>query len=133
MTYAADADRALADRVRRMFDEVLNHRRRDAIAEFIADDVVDHSPGPGQVPGRAGIAQMVGILLELNPALRVTVEDVVVEGDRVAARETWHTVNGVQHIAHFFRFAEGRIVEEWSLGWGDPPTDPSRRERTDDP
>jgi hypothetical protein len=28
-------------------------------------------------------------------------------------------VNGIQHIAHFFRFAEGRVVEEWSMGWGD--------------
>jgi hypothetical protein len=124
----ADADAELANRARSMFDELLNRRRTEAIGDFFADDVVDHSPAPGQSPGRAGIADMVGLLLRLNPELRVTVDDILVQEDRVATRETWHTVNGIQHIAHFFRFAGGRVVEEWSMGWGDPPTAPQHEE-----
>jgi predicted SnoaL-like aldol condensation-catalyzing enzyme len=119
-------DAQLATRVRRMFDTVLNERHVESIGDFIAEDVVDHSPAPGQVAGRAGIEQMVGVLLGANPALRVTVDDVIVQGNRVAVRETWETVNGVQHIAHFFRFAGERIVEEWSMGWGDPPAPPEQ-------
>jgi predicted SnoaL-like aldol condensation-catalyzing enzyme len=127
----AHADGELALRVRSMFDELLNRRKRDAIGDFIADDVVDHSPGPGQGPGRAGIADMIGLMLDANPELRVIVDDVLVEGDRVATRETWHTVNGIQHIAHFFRFAEGLVVEEWSMGWGDEVAERRRPEDVD--
>ncbi len=124
----AHADAELANRARSMFDELLNRRRTEAIGDFFADDVVDHSPAPGQGPGRAGIADMVGLLLRSNPELRVTVDEILVRGDRVATRETWHTVNGIQHIAHFFRFASGRVVEEWSMGWADPPTSPQQEE-----
>jgi predicted ester cyclase len=122
----------LANRVRRMFEEVMNRRRQESIGDFIAADVVDHTPAPEQGRGRAGIAAMVRMLLGSNPDLRVVVDDVIVEGDRVATRETWHTVNGVQQIAHFFRFADGLIVEEWSMGWYDPPKAPPGEERPEE-
>jgi predicted SnoaL-like aldol condensation-catalyzing enzyme len=106
-----------------MFDELMNHRQTERAAEYFADDVVDHNLGPGQAPGRAGLEDQMRRALAANPALRVNVEDVVVQDDRVAVRETWHTASGVWNIAHFFRFANGRIVEEWSMGWPAPPED----------
>ena len=48
------------------------------------------------------------------PELRTTVEDVVVEGDRVAMRSTVSGgLDGV--IMEIFRVADGRIVELWGV------------------
>ena len=116
-----DAETELADRIRGMFDELMNHRRPEAIGDYFAVDVVDHSPAPGQAPGRAGVGDMMRRLLDSDPTLRVRVDDVVVQGERVAVRETWHTAGGTWDIAHFFRVADGRVTEEWSLGWPGPP------------
>jgi predicted SnoaL-like aldol condensation-catalyzing enzyme len=127
----SDRDAMLAERVRRMFDELLNRRRLEAITDYFAEDVVDHSPGPGQGPGRAGIADMIGRMLDSNPRLRVSVDDVVVQGDRVATRETWHTSSSVWNVAHFFRFANGVVVEEWSMGWGTTAADQTPSEDAD--
>jgi predicted SnoaL-like aldol condensation-catalyzing enzyme len=116
----SSADDDLVARVRGMFEEVMNRRRPEALADYVADDLIDHTPGPDQGPGLAGLASMVNLMLNASPSLRVVVDDVIVQGDRVAVRETWHTVRGIQQIAHFFRFAGGLIVEEWSMGWDDP-------------
>jgi predicted ester cyclase len=118
---AQDSEALLAVRLRRMFDEVLNLRAPAALGDYIAEDVVDHTPGPQQGPGLAGITEMVKLILQASPKLHVEVEDVIIQGDRVAVRETWQTVNGIQQIAHFFTMADDLIVEEWSMGWGDPP------------
>jgi predicted SnoaL-like aldol condensation-catalyzing enzyme len=115
----------LAGRIRGMFDELMNQRRPEAIGDYFADDVVDHSPAPGQAPGLTGVEEMLRRLLDSDPTLRVTVDDVVVQGERVAVRETWHTAGGTWDIAHFFRFAAGRVAEEWSLGWPGPPSPPA--------
>jgi predicted ester cyclase len=58
--------------------------------------------------------------------MRGTVEDVIAEGDRVAARMTWHgthrgefmgvgpTGNRVSFtVFHLVRFSQGRAVEWW--------------------
>jgi predicted ester cyclase len=60
------------------------------------------------------------------PDLRGTVEDVVVEGDRVAARVTWHGTHGGEFLGmgptgkrvsfeafHLVRFSQDRAVEWW--------------------
>jgi predicted SnoaL-like aldol condensation-catalyzing enzyme len=119
---SGDAETELADRIRGMFDELMNHRRPEAIGDYFEEDVFDHSPAPDQAPGRAGVEEMMRRLLDSDPTLRVRVDDVVVQGERVAVRETWHTAGGTWDIAHFFRVRDGRVAEEWSLGWpGSPP------------
>lgn len=68
------------------------------------------------------------------PDMRITVEDMIAEGDRVAARVTMRgTHQGEFHgiastgkrvqvrAMDMFRIADGKVVEHW--GHGDDPTD----------
>lgn len=86
-------------------------------------NMVDHSAFPGQAPGTEGIKNAVGDLLETFPDLKVTVEDLIAEGDKVVSRETWRGTHGptgkaaTGSIIHIFRISEGTITDEWSLGW----------------
>ena len=98
----------------------------DGLDELIAPDVVDHNPIPDQVPGRDGFKQWMAAARTAFPDMRGTVEDVIAEGDRVAARMTWHgthrgefvgvrpTGKGVSFSAfHLVRFSQDRAVEWW--------------------
>jgi steroid delta-isomerase-like uncharacterized protein len=62
----------------------------DALEHLIAEDIVDHNPVPGQPPGRAGIKYWVTMMHDAFADLTGVVEDSVVEGDKMAARVTWH-------------------------------------------
>lgn len=107
----------------RVFQEVLNERNPSVIDELCAPNMVDHSAFPDQAPGTEGIKNAVGDLLETFPDLKVTVEDLIAEGDKVVSRETWRGTHGptgkaaTGSIIHIFRISEGTITDEWSLGW----------------
>jgi steroid delta-isomerase-like uncharacterized protein len=113
--------------VRRWWDEGWNGGDLDALDEVLAPDHVHHwAVGPDT----AGVDAVEGRLGEWRaafPDLRRTVDDVVVEGERVVAR--W-TAAGTQQGAYrgtaatgravewrginLFRISCGRIVEIWS-------------------
>lgn len=61
-----------------------------ALDRLIAEDIVDHNAVPGQVPGRTGIKYWVTMMHDAFADLTGVVEDTVVEGDKIAARVTWH-------------------------------------------
>ena len=100
----------------------------DALEPLIAPDVVDHNPFPGQAPGLPGIKQWLASVRSSLPDLQGSVEDVVAEDDRLAARVTWHGTHrgdlmGVpptnERIAmtafHHMRFEAGRVAEWWGV------------------
>ena len=74
--------------IRRWFDEVINHKRIDRADLFVASDYVDHGALPGQAPGLEGAKQKWAMYIAAVPDLRGTVDDMVAEGDKVAARWT---------------------------------------------
>jgi steroid delta-isomerase-like uncharacterized protein len=65
----------------------------DALDHLIAEGIVDHNPVPGQAPGRAGIKYWVTMMHDAFADLTGVVEDTVVEGDKLAARVTWHGIH----------------------------------------
>ena len=113
----------------RLFDEAVNQGHVEVIGELYSPKFTDHSPGPGQLPGPAGIIDAVERYRIAIPDLNVKVEDVVVSGDRVATRETWRGTH-MEEIAgvpatrkqftatrmHIFRIEDGLIAEEWTAG-----------------
>ena len=110
--------------IHRLFEEAVNRQNVAVIDEMFAPTFVDHSAWPGQAPGPAGTKQALTDFYAAFPDLHVTLETVIAEGEQVATRETWHGTNattGTQvtgTVMHFFQFADGKIVEEWSEGWG---------------
>lgn len=98
----------------------------DGLDDLVAADVVDHNPIPDQVPGREGFKQWMAAARTAFPDMHGTVDDVIAEADRVAARVTWHGTHHGEFVGigatgrqvsfaafHLVRFAEGRAVEWW--------------------
>lgn len=109
--------------VHRLFEEVFNQQSLTVIDELYAPDVTDHSAFPEQAPGVEGIKSAIHGFFEVFDNLKITVEDVIAEDDKVVTRETWtvthkptgKTVEG--SVIHIFRVQEGKISDEWSGGW----------------
>jgi predicted ester cyclase len=117
---------------RRLYEEVFGLGRVGAADEIMSPDCVSHGPGGPPAVGTEGIKRQATILRTAFPDLKVTLEDQLAEGDRVASR--WMST-GTQtgpltlptgpvpptgtHIAfveiRIDRFADGRIVESWFL------------------
>lgn len=100
--------------VGRMHD-VLVTRNVDVADEIFAPDFYSH-------PLRGGIAAVKSswtAFLAAHPSARSVIEDVVVEGDRIALRATVYgvTPDGPDKVSgtllEFVRVAEGRIAELW--------------------
>ena len=114
------------DAVVRLWTEELWNGRLDLIDELFAPDVVDHSPLPGQAPGRDGQRQVIELFRSAFPDLSVTTDDVISSGSSAAVR--WSatgthrgevlgvgptgrqvTLQGIDIV----RVHAGRITERW--------------------
>jgi predicted ester cyclase len=74
--------------IRRWNEEIFNEKRIDRADELVTQDYVDHAALPGQAPGLEGAKQKWAMYGAAIPDLRVTMDEMVAEGDRVAARWT---------------------------------------------
>ena len=111
--------------VRRFVDEIFVHGRKDTVDELLADDFVAHTwPSTGHPKDdlKAAIDRTSGALE--NPAF--TIEDLIAEGDRVAARLTTSATQVGSFMGmppsgkryeigeiHVFRLRDGKVVEHW--------------------
>jgi steroid delta-isomerase-like uncharacterized protein len=111
---------------RRVYEEAFNQKNLDVLDELIASEFTEHNPNPGQPPGLEGLKQFLSSIHTAFPDLHVNVEDMVAEGDKVAARlrvRGTHqgeftgiaptgnqvTLTGIDIV----RIAEGKVVEHW--------------------
>jgi steroid delta-isomerase-like uncharacterized protein len=74
--------------IRRWNEEIFNEKRTDRADELVTQDYVDHAALPGQAPGLEGAKHKWAMYVAAIPDLRVTMDEMVAEGDRVAARWT---------------------------------------------
>jgi predicted ester cyclase len=79
--------------IRTYVEMIWNQRQLDRADELVASDFVDHGALPGQAPGLAGAKQKWAMYLTGIPDLRVTIEDLVAEGDKVAVRRSYQGTN----------------------------------------
>src|ERR671912_1068168 len=71
----------------RRWIEAFNERNLEAEADLLAPGYVAHVPAaPGPLEGLEAWRQFTGPFVEAFPDLRLTVEDIMAEGDMVAAR-----------------------------------------------
>lgn len=97
------------------------------VDEIVEPDVVLHTPA-GDATGPQAMKQVWEVLLRAFPDIHVTLEDVIVEGDKIVFRNTvtgTHqgeyrgvppTGNSIKyHEIFIVRFAGGRIAELWGI------------------
>jgi steroid delta-isomerase-like uncharacterized protein len=100
----------------RFVEEVLNQHNLDVLPDLVAEDFLEQNPPPGQGPGREGLRQFLAQMFEAFPDLRWRVEEMVAEGDRVAAWSTW---TGTHRGTFFGVPPTGRSVsvESWTIDY----------------
>jgi len=112
----------MKDFVRNHFEEFVN-RQNLAIADVnFAPDFVDHGADvpPGTLPGPAGAKQYVSGAYKRLPDIRVEIQDLIAEDDRVVVRNRWtgtDATNG-QRIEFsgivIWRIANRQLRERWA-------------------
>ena len=108
--------------IRHHFEEFVNRKNLRVGELNFAPGFVDHGADvpPGLPPGPAGAIQYVGAALKKVPDLRVTVEDMIAEDDKVVVRNRWTGTDPVskQRLEFFgiviWRIANRQIVERWA-------------------
>ena len=74
--------------VRRFHEEVINKGNLGVMDELCAPNMVDHSLPPEFPAGMEGTKQMISMFRAALPDVRVTIEDLIAEGDKVTCRWT---------------------------------------------
>jgi predicted SnoaL-like aldol condensation-catalyzing enzyme len=108
--------------IRHHFEEFVN-RKNPHIGEVnFAPSFIDHGADvpPGLAAGPAGAIQYVGAALKKVPDLRVVIEDLIAEGDKVVVRNRWTGTDAASNQRLEFsgiviwRIANSQIVERWA-------------------
>jgi steroid delta-isomerase-like uncharacterized protein len=110
----------------RWFSEVMNEGNEDVIDELCAENFVDHDPLPGTGPDRQGLHDFVKLIRSAFPDLETTVDEMIVEGDRIAVRSTFRGTHEGDFMGiaatgkkvevsnyDFVRFENDQAAEHW--------------------
>ena len=113
---------------RRFYDEVLNTGDVERVSDLCTEDVVDHEAPPEWPAGIEGVKAFVRTFRAAFPDLRVTIEDMLADGDRVAARVRMTGTHqgdfmGVPasgsrvefETIDIIRIADGKAAEHWGV------------------
>ncbi len=101
--------------VRRFYTEPLEERRSDVLGELVTEDYVDSTAETAEepVPGPEGVKRANDRFLDAFGDFRVTIEDQIAEGDKVATRWSAEAV----HRGEFMGFpATGKRVRVTGMG-----------------
>ena len=115
--------------VMRRFWEVWEQGDIDRLDELLAPDYVNHTLAAPNLPsGPEGVKEVVSMFRSGMPDLRVVIEDMIAEGDKVATRYTLEGTHegelfGVpptgQHLSiksiSVERVSDGKIREHWRI------------------
>jgi predicted ester cyclase len=103
--------------IRRLFEEVWNERKLDAVSEVLVADYAARERNWAE------------LVLAAFPDTHFAIEDMLAEGDRVATRVTWRathegefagiapTGRQIEMSAMFIhRMGDGKAIESWGFG-----------------
>jgi steroid delta-isomerase-like uncharacterized protein len=115
--------------LRKLYDEAFSRGNLSVVDEVIAADAVDHEELPPEITGTTPekLKQFIQMFRAAIPDLRIDVEDMLAEGDKVVARVT---MRGTHHgellgvpasgkpismaLIDIVRFgADGKMAEHW--------------------
>lgn len=111
---------------RRFLEEVFNDGQIDRADQFLSPSYILHDAPPGTPPGPEAVKQVVTMFRKAFPDLKIAIEELVAEEDKVCARATTRgthkgtffgvpatgkavTMSGLTMV----RIDDGRIIESW--------------------
>lgn len=98
--------------IRQFIDQTLNNGDIGATAKFVAGDVIEQVPFPGQGQGIEGLKNVLAGMRSAFPDLHWTVDEQIAEGDKVVTRFEWTGT----HRAPFLGVPPtGRAVRVWGI------------------
>lgn len=104
--------------VRRWNEECVSGQRLETFDEVLHKDYANRSgtesPWATGIQGLDEAKDYFARMFQENPTFRVTIEDVIAEGDKVAIRLIFYeegkpTANAIT----FYRLTDGKIVDDW--------------------
>jgi steroid delta-isomerase-like uncharacterized protein len=123
-------DEQKRDLLQLLFAEALGQGNFSLLERLFAPDFIDHST-PAQAAGYAGVREYFAAVRAGFPDIQVTLDDIIVEGERVAVRTTWRGTHLGEYegtvptgktvsrsLIQIFHFVDGLIAEEWNAGTG---------------
>lgn len=115
-------------KMRQFYEEVVQKGNVAMLDELVAPHFVDHNPGPGQAPGAEGVMQFFTAMRAALTGLRVSVDHVIAEGDKVVAHVSMrgkHTgelmgippsgKEVVMRVSDIVRIENGKAAERWGI------------------
>jgi uncharacterized protein with GYD domain/predicted ester cyclase len=124
---STEETKAVARRIYEAFNEAFRTRNLDLLDEFIAADLINHNPAPGQAQGLEGVKQGFSQFLTAFPHAQISVEALIAEGDKVAVRLVGRGAHEgeflgvpptgrqvIQTGIDIIRIENGKAVERWS-------------------
>ena len=112
---------------RRLIDEVFNQGHTSVADELVAPHAVERQRG-GMGDGPEGVKRTASVLRSAFPDFSLTIQDLVVDGDKVWARQrgggtnlgsfAGHPPTGIKaftDVIDVCRFEAGQIVEHWGV------------------
>ncbi len=120
-------------KVRRAFEEVLNQGNVAVLDELCAPNFLYHEPSRPDVRTLKDYKRYITEFRSIFPDLHVTIDDLIVEGDKVVVRFTWRGTNTGDIVTPTMRlpatgkhvtvtaisighYVEGKAVEMWMQG-----------------
>jgi predicted ester cyclase len=113
---------------RRVLEDLFDKGNLDAADELVHPDFVNHEAPPNNPQGPEGLKETVSWLRGLWGPMRAEIEDMICEGDKVAARVTMHGRHLGEFLGrpptgkefatkqiHIGRLEDGKVIEHWSV------------------
>jgi steroid delta-isomerase-like uncharacterized protein len=117
--------------VRRLYESI-TYGKVDDLDRYVSQDFVDNNPFPGQSPGLQGVKDSFKRFLGSFSDVRMEIEDLIAEGDKVVSRTVVHgrhtgEFNGIPAtgkevslpVIDIFGFSGGKVAEHWGLSDND--------------
>jgi steroid delta-isomerase-like uncharacterized protein len=122
------SEEANKELVRRHYEDIVNLNNLDAAEEQMAENFVDHAARPGLASrGPEAARQAMAALHAVIPDARITLDEVIAEGDQVAVRATWRGTHVGSFMGSppsgklvsitgmvFWRVTDGKLVGRWA-------------------
>ena len=108
--------------VRKHFDDFVNRQDLSAADRNFSADYQEHGADvpAGLPPGPEGPKKYLAAAFQRFPDIRVTIEDIIAEGDKVVVRNTWRATDRTSNQKIEFsgiviwRIVAGKLAERWA-------------------